>query len=384
MARFILHLGDGKCGSTSIQRSLFEATDHLADHGIVYKTTMPRNGHAWLTTLIGRSTRADDTILRQRSIETIKQIKANVRPSDAILLSGEVFLSIPPGDAMRIIELFELPIDSLDLIAYVRSPSKMYLSLNQQKLKGTEKITHPLNYYRPVHEWLEAWSFLPITRTLETRLFEISELVDQDPVADFQNILRRLVLDDSIDLPRIRSNSSPSAEQIIFIQEFRARHFPNQAGKLLEETQELAKFLERLNGIGLPTTKAELKDDVAEYIQMNHSVVIKRLNTHYLASAIPEPSKYVHLTDLPGGQHLQIADILESWSRPIIDALALLNPYDNPALRMGLEDTVLAAAQTLSGGDDANYRDVLREIARYLRVENCKRAAGELVDRASR
>ena len=75
MAKFIIHVGDAKCGSTSIQGSLKQARPSLLAKGLVYETGSSGFNHVDLVRLVRPHARGnlEESLLRGKEIvETLR------------------------------------------------------------------------------------------------------------------------------------------------------------------------------------------------------------------------------------------------------------------------------------------------------------------------
>ena len=74
MTNFIVHIGDGKCGSSAIQAALFDAQAALRDAGIGYYSHHRTSGNFCLGTLVGKSTRGNDAQQRKYALKAIDEL----------------------------------------------------------------------------------------------------------------------------------------------------------------------------------------------------------------------------------------------------------------------------------------------------------------------
>ena len=223
MTKFIVHIGDGKCGSSSLQKGLHEIRNQLRDKGIIYETANAHHGHFDLVSLVGKENREAISVEAtvQRAQKTIDLIREKLRPDSTVLLSAESFFSLPPYLLIKILQMISPSIDRLDLIAYVRAPHSMYLSLVQQIVKADSIFPMPDKYVRPVDMILKRWRDYPDVNTLTVHNFDRSHLVDGDVVPDFTRVLRDLTGFGDIDLPSLNVNTTLSAEQLVLLQKYR-------------------------------------------------------------------------------------------------------------------------------------------------------------------
>ncbi|MFD1810511.1 hypothetical protein ACFSHQ_27470 [Gemmobacter lanyuensis] len=281
MTRFIVHIGDGKCGSSSIQKSLFEAREDLRQAGILYETSVPKNGQFSLISLIGRGTRGPADAVAEQTRQTLEMIRANLQPGDTVLLSGESFFSVPPEQMMQILQAIAPEIGQLDIIAYVRSPHSMYLSLTQQTLKASSTYVKPDAYVRRLDSILSAWASFDRTNSVTVRHFDRAHLVGGDAVADFEQVLRDITGQSGLQLPRSVENTSLSAEQMVVLQRFRTAFLKEMDGKFSPQSNHLIQCFEKMNSTGLVGHKPQLSDHAKSVVCQANAVVVENLGRQF-------------------------------------------------------------------------------------------------------
>lgn len=273
MTKFIVHIGDGKCGSSSVQKSLFDAREALLTHGILYATTTPNQGHFNLATLAGKTLRSADDTAKKSALDTIALVRENVRPDSTVLLSAENFFNLKPESLIEVLRLISDDIEQVDLIAYLRAPDSMYLSLVQQILKGDSRFTMPHKFARTVDKILRRWERSPQINSLIVHKFDRRALVNRDVVDDFCAILRDLTQQSDITLPHASENATLSAEQMIVLQRYRKRLLKDHDGKLHKDSQRLIAYFDKINTLGFPGSKPALNAAAISSVRdANHDI----------------------------------------------------------------------------------------------------------------
>ncbi|MGB3624326.1 MAG: hypothetical protein WA989_00760 [Henriciella sp.] len=274
MTRFIVHIGDGKCGSSSIQSSLFAARTSLRQVGLLFETTTPSIGHFNLGSLVGKKTRGEAEPTAESARSTVRMIREAVRPGDTVLLSAESFFNASPGRTIDLLRTISPQIEHLDVIAYVRAPHSMYLSLTQQRLKGDSRFTPPESYRRRIDLLLDAWNSCAEVGSLTVRNFDRTRLIGGDVINDFEHCLRRASGQSVLHLPRSNENATLSAEQLIVLQRYRRIVLKAHDGKLHPASQALIRYFERLDTLGFPGSKPALTDAaLASLCDANRQIV---------------------------------------------------------------------------------------------------------------
>ncbi len=149
MTKFVVHIGDGKCGSSAIQAALFDAREDLAKIGIAYDAHHRTSGNYNFGTLLGKATRGNDEHQRRWAGQVVKRLRSSAEHADYVFISSEAFLTMEPAEIVQILEMISDDIESIDTIAYVRHPLSMYLSLAQQSVKASFRFRRPDTYRRP-------------------------------------------------------------------------------------------------------------------------------------------------------------------------------------------------------------------------------------------
>jgi hypothetical protein len=148
LAKFIVHIGDGKCGSSSMQAALFDARDRLREMGLAYASHHRTSGNFCFGTLLGKNTRGNAEQQRGFALQAIKTLQSQLDHSDYIIISSEAFLTLDPEEVVEILQFITLDIERIDVIAYVRDPLGMYLSMAQQLIKSSHRFPRPDTYVR--------------------------------------------------------------------------------------------------------------------------------------------------------------------------------------------------------------------------------------------
>lgn len=379
MTSFIVHIGDGKCGSTSIQKALYDARNQLRTHGIVYETTSAKTGHFDLVTLAGGVTRGNMEKQRVSALETLELIKSKTTPTSTVLLTAESFFMQSPKTILSILELLAQPIERIDVISYVRTPASMYLSLVQQTLKGNSDYTRPDKFTRPIDQKLKQWLDSPIKNSLTVRLFERSRLVDEDAVSDFEKILRRLLGTEAIKLSAQEQNTSISSEQLILLQKLRKIYLKHEDGKLNPMSNRLIQFFERVNQNGVLGNKLELSDAAHQAVVVGNAQIVSKLNDMFPSLGMPNPehtqtgrtrTDWAHTDD--------VSAILKTWYSGIVDELEYLTPPLNMSLFDGFKQPARTALAKIRGRFPDSSDLINENVHRYWRQEGCITAANEL------
>lgn len=196
MASVLIHIGQSKTGTTSIQRNLHSHRSDLLLSGILYpETSRFRYNHHSITPMFVERERIDRAIMNGMGYTSDSAIRlsreswagivqqARAPGVEQVILSSEAlyhdFLA-DEGERFRSM-LHEISTD-VRVIGYVRSPSARFMSQVQQQLKTHRQIRQmaPAILALPPQRLTEIFG-----RPCELRVFDRSILKDGDIVADF-------------------------------------------------------------------------------------------------------------------------------------------------------------------------------------------------------
>ncbi len=271
--KVILHIGSGKTGTTSIQRSLADRSRHLLRHGILYPVLAGDIVHNYLTVEFACDTprrMLQRFGSRQRVAERSHQLWDLLRTAvqrnspDTLVLSAErLFEAIPAEGFCERLHDFFPQISKLEIIAYLRRPSSLFASKIQQALRGSAEFPQPNRV--PNANLLQCWRNQGSVRVFE---FHRSLLQDGDIVSDFwHKAFPDLELKPAAG--RVTENVSLSGEGIALLQRYRQQFFDDKNGLFLPETNALMRMISRIeqaNPDNIRFTRPKLHGDIAEFI----------------------------------------------------------------------------------------------------------------------
>jgi hypothetical protein len=379
MTDFIVHIGDGKCGSTSIQKALYDARANLRDHGIVYETAVPASAHFNMVTLAGYSTRGDYEVHSAQARNTVEMIRAATGPQDTVLLSAESFFVLPPVTLVSILNMLSDRIDRLDIIAYVRPPSGMYLSLVQQILKGNSRYTKPDAYLRRVDQNLGHWAAYEPKTSLTVRLFDRARLHKGDAVEDFAEVLRQVTGKPGIHLQGASENTSLSSEQLVVLQAMRMGILKDVEGKIDARSNKLITYFEALNSGGMIGHPLRLSADALHVVTRQNARVVSALNSMFPGLDMPGASVDTRVVPDPVWAKTEaVSAILNTTDPELVALLKSLSPPFNQQLRKGPTERSSAALVALQALFPDSRDTIARATLDYWRRDNCLAAAAAL------
>ncbi|MFM7136933.1 MAG: hypothetical protein ACKO1M_07675, partial [Planctomycetota bacterium] len=253
----ILHIGDMKCGSKSIQGWLAANDSPLRGHGFhraaatkhsfydsglaCYAlddgdlTAEPRREHAIHATA--------DLAGYRRSLEDRLAAEVTSLPTNArgMIFSHEQLLSLQPSEVERLTGMLRRQFSGLRVIAYLRRQDRLFLSLWGQRLKTHDpgdRFCEDLLIHRSYLHMLEAWERAVGRDNLAVRVFDRKAFVGGDLVADFR-LTAGIPEDPGYRVPAFRNESLDVASQSLLLElrEHLRRQHARERRRLLTRLQ---------------------------------------------------------------------------------------------------------------------------------------------------
>ncbi len=202
----ILHIGDMKCGSTSIQQWMTRDAALLRENGFwLSATTRVVNYDSRLACYALDNKRNETEPRRESGISVPTQVPPFRRdlerrladevaslPSDAraMVFSHELLLMLRDREVQRLMALLERLFSGIHVVAYIRRQDRLFLSLWGQRLKkfhpGAEfcdKMIEQRSYLRMLDTWQRAVGH----DNLVVRVFDKHSFAEGDLQADFRD-----------------------------------------------------------------------------------------------------------------------------------------------------------------------------------------------------
>lgn len=249
MVKVILHIGQTKTGTTTIQVTCRRNRERLLQQGFLYPNCAQGVNHALLAVPVMnhiqrslvRQIGRNYAVGVQRSHEAWAAVAAEYRKTrpEAVILSSEFFFSAPHVERLpELIATYIDPAAEIRVIGYLRIPSEHYVSALQQKLKASHNLPNP---QPPKISQIRKFGGIG---ALVLRKFARPDLVDGDIVQDFCQTL-------GIDPDPLRhlpdaANATLSAEGVILLQDYRRRHHAERDNVFTEDTH---RYIARINEI---------------------------------------------------------------------------------------------------------------------------------------
>lgn len=291
--RLVLHVGMGKTGTSTLQRSLREQRKRLAKMGILYPLSdrVPFGHHQALMCLVARpdqlsrefATRgvvdADDVRATGKRFwdDVVDQARAD--DPQTVVLTYESLLYIGDDQVARLREILGAVFDEIDVVAYIRHPASHWLSRTQQGVKTVYDVTPPGEYHNRVSVYLGRY-LRHFDGRVSARAFDPAILRDGCIVQDF--LAHHLPETASLTRPVVVTNvnESISAEAMCVLQDFHRFGWPDAVPLWAPESGELLDMLQVV-ATELPQTTPALRPEIASVLVANHREELDWLAAHF-------------------------------------------------------------------------------------------------------
>lgn len=289
--KLILHIGMPKTGSTALQEFLVRNRGALLKQGVLYPMVdVSRLNHNFLSLFLFRNEQIPRSLkakygsnldLMTKDAEANwNQIKKQIKKyrPEVVILSGElVFRGLAIGD----VDAFKLRLQELtndiQVVLYIRQPSKLYLSQTQQYLKASSNFPFPGSEL--FQKGLEA-SEAGFSNKLLVIAYERNQLYKGDICADFiHRALPKLQLD--LNYTSVHTyNESLSAESMAILQDYRAINHGNADNIVTRDSKRLLRVLQWVEKNYQLKKPPVLIEQVAQYIDCSSTELLYLANNY--------------------------------------------------------------------------------------------------------
>ncbi len=227
--RLILHIGHGKTGSTSIQRTLRASDEALGRAGVLFPDPGRHDNHQLLFPHLW-GVLPDDPVqlaslgtnpseIRDHAAARFEDLKARIAadaPRDVVLSCENQFRTFPPEAFARLTRTCAELARRVEVVAYLRGPASYALSKVQQDVKKRPEFLYlSQTRLRDVLEPFLEHGPGPLTAVRFAR----DALADGDVVSDFVTRMLPRVDRDALIRGKDEDNTTVSAEAMAVLQE---------------------------------------------------------------------------------------------------------------------------------------------------------------------
>lgn len=277
LPEIILHIGDGKCGSTAIQSSLNSARNKLEEYGILYYPIKRNGGHFEYYRLLGKKLRTGNDSAKEKATNNLSEQASIINNGhiNYVVISAEPFFMLAKPLIAKLIELLSPLGSRIHVLAYLRYPENLFISRVQQVIKADHRIPTPESYKRDFTQPFRHWASMEECVSLTANLLEPDRLIGGSVVSDFAAQLSAITGQELIGLPDRRENPSLSSEQMIVLQDFRRRFCEAEAGRFIPRSNAVLTLFNEINSeFGRVGSKPLLRPDYADLIRARHAEIM--------------------------------------------------------------------------------------------------------------
>lgn len=254
----ILHIGHGKTGTSTLQRTLVASQSVLAGKGILHPSTAPHkhNHKPLIPRLLTPSDQSSgDTTANAQWNLTQSQIE-QIKPHTLILSSEQLFRPWAPEQLTNLVQNLRSIAQHITVVAYIREPAGLALSTLQQSMKSRAFPATGLKLLNPraVLEGYEKAGF----DAVQVRAFDRKTLAGGSVIQDFfETALPDVDLADLVMTPD--ENTSMSAEAMSVLQDIHSGKRRLLIGKPRREVRDADQ---RLKGFTRPKLLPHMRDAI--------------------------------------------------------------------------------------------------------------------------
>ncbi len=274
--KLILHIGQPKTGSTSLQNALLDNRRLLRRHGIYYPIPPSRRtNHGALTSLVFEKERWPRQIRHRENLRpgsVVREAKrivaklvstARSKKWQTVLLSSEYFFrDLRDFSGHQIQQTVFSHFSDVTVVAYIRHPASLYLSLCLQSVRHSGATPSPTKgSFRRV---LESYADLA---DLIVRGYDRESLLNGDIVHDFFATCLPMVPIEAVTRSESESNVSMPAEVAAVLQAYRKALYPDEDDVNKAADGRVARMvLSKAQSLGI-REGAKLRPEIAAFIE---------------------------------------------------------------------------------------------------------------------
>ncbi|WP_333713232.1 hypothetical protein [Yoonia sp.] len=277
--KLIVHIGQSKTGSTSLQNMLGQSRDSLMREGIFYPQVGFYDHHSRLLAYLSggeyvprfhlRAFDGDFNRTMEDSAMLWRRIKDDIgrHHPDTIILSAEQlfeFGSIGDGLVNGLVGHLRSLSDDITIVAYLRAPADRFLSLKQEGLKHGDPPIH-LAPKRDFETGLDPYAAYPDIR-LEVHHFARETLVDGDIAADFARKYIPASARAQLVWPARDLNTTLSAEMMAICEEISTGTGPDSLNRKTPLPGPFSRYLAKIDDALPGKTRPTYKPGVARAV----------------------------------------------------------------------------------------------------------------------
>lgn len=206
--KLLLHIGTGKTGSTSIQKSLKLNWENLLSQRVLFPVSFQHGKHVFLPMLVAEPDRFQGLFARffppdrrhlleaerREWVSKLSDLVASTSAqADLCVLSAEHLSGLNTPEIERLKQLVFPIFSSVQVVVYLRDPADYAVSMYDTAMKVGGQSPHPLppSKYPELDfaSLIQRWQTAVGEDAVQVRLFEKSFLKDGDILQDFCSLI---------------------------------------------------------------------------------------------------------------------------------------------------------------------------------------------------
>jgi hypothetical protein len=288
MKKIILHIGSGKAGSTSIQKSLIDGRstndenfiypilrDNIGNQIIKYAFCKLEAVPKKITAEFHTKYKIDPANIQEYIKSTLAEQCKKVK---TVVISSEFLFGSNKDEASKLVDYIKgIGFDEIHIIMYLRDPSQYYLSRAQQATKNRFNIPLPHNFNYKMKSAINTWSNVNAT-SLTVREFNTDIFPNGDVVKDFESYLFTVGINACLTSNRLNKSMSSELSQI-----FQDYHINNAKSLYDKDTKsKIIKKIKRASKINIAnSSKPILKSDIEYHIHKRYIKELIEINLNF-------------------------------------------------------------------------------------------------------
>lgn len=317
--KILLHIGQGKTGTTALQRSLHAARDRLRPKGILYPSfSLGSVAHHMLIALCESDDRIPPHVIEPfRNLDALRasaaaalynlRLEVERKQPKVMILSSETFIfGLGRAGKEKLARLLQPFSAEVLPVVYVREPGALYRSRLQERMRiaATTLPPGPQRIRDAIEDTEAVWGQIAVCQ------FDTGMLAGGDILKDFATRFLSDLIDPN-EMVAGTENTSLSAEAILALSRFRRLVAPDRDWQRDPRSDRLFRWLQLFEETDPAVQRIRLRPGVAE--------AVRRASVDYLwlldrfGMVFPEIN-YADVDGtppLPEMKHLPLEDLIE-------------------------------------------------------------------------
>jgi hypothetical protein len=281
MKKALIHIGTGKTGTTTIQKSLFLSQKKALIPEIAYPVVSSIKNvtdQHYLTIIYRdyeRMPRVFKSMYNNRE-ERILKIRDRIQKEyfqwlDScrnIFISSEYLCGFKKNEIAKLKkDLHAKGFDDIKILVFVRFPPSFYISYLQQVAKASHQILNPSTFRYHFKRIIGNWQF-HFPNNILVKAYDPERFYENSLIKELSWIAENFFMQ-KVPLVNVpRENTSVSLESLFILRQYRQQFYSDQDNLFKKDSERLRSFLAKLDRSN--PTQLRLKEGVRSLIIENH------------------------------------------------------------------------------------------------------------------